>query len=347
MKNSVAFLPSTLARFINAIALAALTSSALVATHSSAADVAAAVATAAVATATVVTAPAIPGVTSAGTKVEFIREGFEGTEGPIAAPDGSVLFTETRANRITKIAADNSVSTFLENTNGSNGLAFNDKGELITVQVNNNQVGVVYPKGKEKVFTKEFDGQPFQRTNDLVLAKNGGIYFTDSGPGADVKAEPRTGVYYISPEGKTKRVVGINEITRPNGIQLSRDEKTLYVANTGGEYVLSFPIKADGTLGERKNFAKIPNGLQKNEQGALSSGADGLAIDAEGRLYVTSNAGVDVFDEQGKFLGGIPVPHKPQNVAFAGKDKKTLYIVGRGAAYKVAVLTPGFAGRAK
>src|SRR5687768_7280709 len=126
MKNSVAFLPSTLARYINTIALAALTSSALVATHSSAADVAAAVATAAVATAAVataavVTAPAIPGVTSAGTKVEFIREGFEGTEGPIAAPDGSVLFTETRANRITKIAADNSVSTFLENTNGSNG----------------------------------------------------------------------------------------------------------------------------------------------------------------------------------------------------------------------------------
>ncbi len=337
MKNSVAFLPSTLARFINAIALTAISSAALVAMHSSAAD-AAAVGT---------VAPAIPGVTTAGTKVEFIREGFEGTEGPIAAPDGSFLFTETRANRITKIAADNSVSTFLENSNGSNGLAFNEKGELITVQVNNNQVGVVYPKGKEKVFAKEFDGQPFQRTNDLVLAKNGGIYFTDSGPAADVKAEPRTGVYYISPEGKTKRVVGINEITRPNGIQLSRDEKTLYVANTGGEHVLSFPIKADGTLGERKNFAKIPNGLQKNEQGALSSGADGLAIDAEGRLYVTSNTGVDVFDEQGKFLGGIPVPHKPQNVAFAGKDKKTLYIVGRGAAYKVAVLTPGFAGRAK
>lgn len=154
-------------------------------------------------------------------------------------------------------------------------------------------------------------------------------------------------MYYITPEGKTKRVVGINEITRPNGIQLSRDEKTLYVANTGGEYVLSYPIKSDGTLGKAKNFAKIPNGLQKNEQGVLSSGQDGLAIDAEGRVYVTSNTGVEVFDEQGKFLGGIPVPHKPQNIAFAGKDKKTLYIVGRGAAYKVAVLTPGFAGRVK
>ncbi|MFC3115318.1 SMP-30/gluconolactonase/LRE family protein [Cellvibrio fontiphilus] len=291
--------------------------------------------------------PAIPGVVKEGTLVQFIKEGFEGTEGPIAAPDGSLLFTETRANRITKIAADNTISSFLENSNGSNGLAFAPNGDLITVQVNNNQVGVIYPKGREKVLTNNFEGQPFQRTNDLVLAKNGGIYFTDSGPGQGVVAEPKTGVYYISPEGKTKRVVGINEIERPNGIQLSRDEKTLYVANTGGEYVLSFSINADGTLKDRKNFAKIPNGLQKNEQGALSSGADGLAIDAEGRLYVTSNAGVDVFDEQGKFLGGIPVPHKPQNVAFAGKDKKTLYIVGRGAAYKVAVLTPGFAGRVK
>jgi gluconolactonase len=291
--------------------------------------------------------PAIPGVVKEGTPIEFIREGFEGTEGPIAAPDGSLLFTETRANRITKISADNSISTFLENSNGANGLAFTPQGDLIAVQVNNNQVGVIYPKGKEKVFVKDYEGQPFQRTNDLVLAKNGGIYFTDSGPAQGVVAEPKTGVYYISPEGKTKRVVDINKIARPNGIQLSRDEKTLYVANTNGEYVLSYPIKADGTLGEGKNFAKIPGGLQKNEQGVLSSGQDGLAIDAEGRLYVTSNAGVDVFDEQGKFLGGIPVPHKPQNVAFAGKDKKTLYIVGRGAAYKVAVLTPGFAGRVK
>lgn len=332
MKHKVAFLPATLAKIINGIALAAISSSALLSFSAAAVES---------------QAPAIPGVTAAGTKVEFIREGFEGTEGPIAAPDGSFLFTETRANRITRIAPDNSISTFLENTNGSNGLAFNDKGELITVQVNNNQVGVIYPKGKEKVLVKDFDGEKFQRTNDLVLAKNGGIYFTDSGPSAEVKAEPRTGVYYITPEGKTKRVVGINEITRPNGIQLSRDEKTLYVANTGGEYVLSYPIKSDGTLGQRKNFAKIPNGLQKNEQGVLSSGQDGLAIDAEGRVYVTSNTGVDVFDEQGKFLGGIPVPHKPQNIAFAGKDKKTLYIVGRGAAYKVAVLTPGFAGRVK
>ena len=90
-------------------------------------------------------APVIPGVIKEGTKIEFIKEGFEGTEGPITAPDGSLLFTETRANRITRIAPDNSISTFLENTNGANGLAFNKAGELLAVQVVDTQVGVIYP----------------------------------------------------------------------------------------------------------------------------------------------------------------------------------------------------------
>lgn len=292
-------------------------------------------------------APAIPGVVKAGTPIEFIKEGFEGTEGPITAPDGSFLFTETRANRITRIAPDNTISTFLENTNGANGLAFNKQGDLIAVQVADTQVGVIYPEARKKVLVKEYEGQKFQRPNDLVLAKNGGIYFTDSGvtPGAGVTEPSRTAVYYVSPEGETRRVA--DGIERPNGIQLSRDEKTLYVANTGGEYVLAFDVKKDGSLGKRRNFAKLAAGLQKNEAGVLTSGADGLAIDDKDRLYVTSNSGIEVFDKKGKALGVIPVPHKPQNIAFAGTDKKTLYVVGRGAAYKIAVETPGYSGRVK
>lgn len=292
-------------------------------------------------------APAIPGVVKAGTPIEFIKEGFEGTEGPITAPDGSFLFTETRANRITRIAPDNTISTFLENTNGANGLAFNKQGDLIAVQVADTQVGVIYPEARKKVLVKEYEGQKFQRPNDLVLAKNGGIYFTDSGvtPGSGVTEPSRTAVYYVSPEGETRRVA--DGIERPNGIQLSRDEKTLYVANTGGEYVLAFDVKKDGSLGNRRNFAKLAAGLQKNEAGILTSGADGLAIDDKDRLYVTSNSGIEVFDKKGKALGVIPVPHKPQNIAFAGTDKKTLYVVGRGAAYKIAVETPGYSGRVK
>ena len=125
--------------------------------------------------------PAIKGVADKGTKVEFIKDGFDGTEGPIALQDGSVIFTETKANRITRIAPDNTTSTFLENTNGANGLAFNPAGELFAVQVQNPKVGIIYPQGKEKTLAENFEGTPFQRPNDLVLAKNGGIYFTDIG----------------------------------------------------------------------------------------------------------------------------------------------------------------------
>lgn len=291
--------------------------------------------------------PAIADVVAAGTRIEFIKEGFEGTEGPIALPEGGFVFTETRANRITRIADDGSTSTFLENSNGSNGLAFNAKGELVTVQVLNPRVGVVYPSGKEKVLADQFEGVPFVRPNDLVLSKRGDIYFTDSGAAPRNQPQtvvPRPAVYRITPEGKLLRIA--NDIERPNGIQLSPDEKVLYVANTLGEYIFAYDVAADGSISGKRNFAKL-DGYRKTDNGNFSSGADGLAIDAKGRLYVASTSGIQVFSAAGEALGIIPLPKAPQNLAFAGKDKSYLYIVGRGAAYRIAVLTPGFAGRAK
>lgn len=295
-------------------------------------------------------APAIAGVTAGGAPIHLIKEGFDGTEGPIALPDGSgsVLFTETKANRITRIAPDDAVSTFLENSNGANGLAFNANGELFAVQTLKTQVGILYPAGKEKVLTENYQGTAYQRPNDLVLAKNGGVYFTDSGtrPSKENPNPPAStpGVYHISPEGAVHRLA--NDIKRPNGIQLSVDEKVLYVANTDGEYILAYDVAADGGVGQPKNFAKLA-GWAKSDTGDWASGADGLAVDAKGRLYVASNAGIEVFSDKGDALGVIPLPKKPQNIAFAGKDKKTLYAVGRGAAYKLAVLTPGIESRVK
>ena len=291
--------------------------------------------------------PAIPGVADAGSKIEFIKDGFDGTEGPIGLPDGSALFTETKANRITRIGPDNSISTFLENTNGANGLAFTPSGELVAVQNLNPRVGVIFPAGKEKTLADKFEGTVFQRPNDLVLAQNGNIYFTDIGtrstPENPNPPVSKPGVFHISPAGTLKRVAA--DIERPNGVQLSTDEKTLYVANTAGEHILAYDIGADGSIGNKRNFAQL-KGWSQSENG-WSSGADGLAVDAENRLYVASNAGVEVFDAKGQALGVIPLPKKPQNLAFAGQDKKTLFVVGRGAAYKIALKTPGYAGRAK
>jgi gluconolactonase len=299
-------------------------------------------------------APEIAGVVKAGTKVQVIKAGFQGTEGPIGMPDGSLIFTETQANRITRIAPDGTTSTFLENTNGANGLAFDAKGRLLSVQTTPGQtkIGVLYPKGSEATITDNFEGKPYGRPNDLVVSTKGAIYFTEPGPNAPPAGTPPPAtpplppaVYHVAP-GATRALKVAEGIERPNGIMLSRDEKTLYVNNSNGPNLLAFEVKPDGTLGNRRDFVPYKGGA-KNAAGAFVSGADGIAIDEQGRLYVATAAGVEVVSEKGEHLGVIPLSRAPQNLAFAGKDKKTLYVVGRGAAFKVDLLAAGFKGRAK
>jgi gluconolactonase len=113
-----------------------------------------------------------------------------------------------------------------------------------------------------------------------------------------------------------------------------------------GEHLLAFDIGPNGAPINRRNFATY-EGVQRDSLGAVNSGADGLAIDSEGRIYAATLAGVQVFDSQGRLHGVIPVSRTPQNLAFAGPEKRTLYIVGSGAAYSVKMLSQGFSGRAK
>lgn len=292
--------------------------------------------------------PPILGVAAGGVLVDEIKDGFNGTEGPLGYSDGSLLFTETNANKIIRIAPDDTVSTFLDKSNGANGLALTPDGSIVAVQTLKTQVGVVYPADKKQTLASDYQGTPFQRPNDLVRANNGAIYFTDSGtrPSKDNPNPPPShpGVYYIGPGGELKQLA--NDIERPNGIQLSKDEKVLYVANTAGEHVLAFDIAADGTIQNRRNLAKLA-GWRQGEDGKWSGGADGLALDDEGRLYVASNAGVEVFSDKGDALGVIPIPKKPQNLAFSGPNKNVLYVVGRGSAYKIPLLARGISTRAK
>ncbi len=296
-------------------------------------------------------APDIPGVVKGGTPVRIVKTGFAATEGPIAMPDGSLLLTEAAANRVNKIDKDGNVTAFLENTNGTNALAFDAKGRLIAVDraPGKMQIAVVSPRGSEAVLVNSYEGRPFGGPNDLVVDRRGGVYFTEPGPGAGRGAAPPPepplppSVYYLPPGGSA--VVRVADGFRPNGIQLSPDEKTLYVNDTGGEYLLAFDVRPDGTAGPRRNFAKY-EGVRKTDTG-FASGADGLAVDSEGRVYIAVPVGVQVVSPAGMTLGVIPLPGSPQNLAFAGQDKKTLYVVGRGNVYKVDMLAQGYKGRAK
>jgi gluconolactonase len=268
-------------------------------------------------------------VVAAGTKVVVVKDGFQSTEGPVPLPDGSLLFTEPGASRVHKIDKNDNISTFLENTKRANGLAFDSKQRLVAVQALT--VDVIYPKGSETTLAGPLPARP----NDLVVDKKDGVFFTLPG------ATP-PGVYYIPVGGKPSFIA---EVASPHGIQLSPDEKTLYVADINNEYLVAFDVQADGKITNRRNFGKY-EGVKKTETG-FDTEADGLAVDSEGRIYVGTTPGVQVFSPKGQNLGVIPTSQRSQNLAFAGPDKKTLYLTGRSALFKVQMLSQGYRGRPK
>ena len=289
--------------------------------------------------------PNIPGVVTGGTRVELITDQLNGTEGPVALPDGNLLFTEGGARRLTHMDKNGKLSTFVADIQ-SGGLGFDPKGRLIANDNTQGKQGIyiVYPKGAEKTLVDR-KTQGFMQSNDLVVDKKGGVYFTQP---------EQANVGYIVPDGKGMKIVAEN-VTRPNGITMSPDEKILYVNDSRGEYIVAYDVQADGSLTNRRNFAKYDQINTSSAQGDVGPGqrykvtscADGLAVDKEGRVFNAGCNGIQVFSPQGKHLGTIPTARVVQNLAFAGPDKKTLYLVGRGAAWKIQTLTQGYQGRAK
>jgi gluconolactonase len=277
------------------------------------------------------TAPNIPDVVAGGTKVQFIRADFNGTEGVITMQDGSVLFTEQDADKIIKIDAAGNISTYLENTNRTIGLTYDPKGRLIGTQSRDPKVAVLHPT--RTVLADSFEGQPLVRPNDLVADSKGGIYFTDPIPGANRFREPPPGrkplLFYITPQGRLTKLT--EYVTSPNGVQLSPDEKTLYATN--GTHLVAFDVQPDGSVTNPRKFA--------------DSRGDGLAVDNAGRLYAAVAAGINVISPKGQILGTIPTPVGMQSVGFAGRERRTMFAVGRGAAYRIEMLAEGIRSRAK
>lgn len=269
------------------------------------------------------TATAIPGVVAAGTKVKIVKDGLRSSEGPVAMPDGTTLFTEPGASKVYKIDKNGALSVFIENTNRANGLALDSKGRLIATTADS--IEVLHP-------TRQVLAKMPSRPNDLVVAKNGGIFFT-------LPSDKPSAVYYLAPGGGQPMKVG--EAASAHGIQLSPDEKTLYSADSSGEYLIAFDVQPDGKLTNHRNFGKY-QGLPTKE-----SHADGIAVDSEGRVYVGIATGVQVFSPKGEALGLIPTSQRPQNLAFAGPDKKTLYLATPTALFSVETIAKGYAGRAK
>ena len=293
-------------------------------------------------------APAIPGVVAAGTRIELVAFPVQGTEGPIRLLDGSgILFTERNVLHITKVDLNGNRSTFVESAEGANGIGWDSKGRLIAVlrPSSGEKVAVIYPPASVATLADKVDGKPFNALNDLIVSTKDDIYFTDT-----------QGIYFLRPGGQVKKVVDLKNM---NGVLLSNDEKTLYANHKDGEYVLAFDVQQDGSLKNQRNFGKyksVTTAGAADPRLAEDNGADGMAIDDAGRIYTATNVGVEVFSPKGEYLGAIPIGlwggeqnrlQKPQNLTFAGPDRKWLYTVGSNAIYRVQLLASGIKSRGK
>ena len=260
-------------------------------------------------------------------KIKQLAGGFKFTEGPAADDRGNVYFTDIPNARILVWTIGGELKTHREKSGKANGLYFTPKGSLLACEGGARRITSQSPQGKVKILTETYGEKKYNSPNDLWLDAWGGIYFTDPRYGSQEGTE-QDGfhVYYISPKGqKVTRV--IDDHVKPNGIIGTADNKTLYVADAGGNKTYAYRITGPGEISNKKLFCE--------------SGSDGMTLDHAGNLYLTTSS-IRVFNSAGKDLGSIAVPEGPANVTFGGKNYSTLFITAKTGLYSIKMKVHGY-----
>jgi gluconolactonase len=298
--------------------------------------------------------PALDKLIPADAKIEKVAGNLQFAEGPVWLRSGGfLLFSDIPANAIMKVTPAGELSVFRQPVFtrefpkgiqiGSNGLTLDRQGRLIACEHGNRRVSRTEKNGTVTTLAERYEGKRFNSPNDVVCRRNGDIFFTDPNsvarnnppdPRGDFKPElDFNGVYRISASGNLE--LATKEVTYPNGLAFSPDEKKLYVANTRpGKFWMVFDINSSGALA---------NGQMLLDAGqAPGDGApDGMKVDSAGNLWATGPGGLWVISPQGKHLGTIVLPEIPANCAWGDADGKTLYMTARTGLYRIHVNVTG------
>ena len=270
--------------------------------------------------------------------VELVKDGFEFTEGPASDAEGTVYFSDIPAATIHRLTTDGKINVFTADSKYNNGSIFTSDGRLLGCQMDGAVVEYDKASGKvAKVLADTFAGKRFNAPNDLIIDKEGGIYFTDPLYRAPepLPQEIQT-VYYIAKDSKVTRVT--EGMAAPNGIALSPDGKKLYVIPSMQSQMLVYDVLGPGSLGKQSVFCTLRQPADKS-----GTGGDGMAVDAEGNLYITTDIGIQIFSPEGAAIGVLKIPQHPANAAFGGVDRKTLFVTARTGFYKVLMPIAGLA----
>lgn len=294
-------------------------------------------------------------------KIEVLASGLSWSEGPVwiaadaGQPEGGdyLLFSDVPRNQIMKWKEGKGLSVFLKPSGftglgeyskepGSNGLNLNSRGEVVSCEHGDRRVAVLIRNGGKRTLVDNFEGKRFNSPNDTTIDRAGNIYFTDPPYGlpkgtkdTETREIPWNGVYKLSPLGKVTLLT--KEMSFPNGIALSPDQKTLYLSQSDPQAAIwkAFPIQADGTLGASRVIADV-TAMAPNHRGL----PDGMKVDAAGRLWATGPGGVHVMTPEGKLLARIDTKLACGNCCFGG-DGSWLYICSDAFVVRVRTKVKG------
>ena len=309
--------------------------------------------------------PGLDSLVSADAKLEVVKRGFGFTEGPNWIQHGKtgyLLFADIPNNVINKITPEGELSVYLEHSGyngpwngftmttvgggtgtngpfiqlGADGMTVDHQGRIILCTFGDRSLVRVEKDGKRTVLADSYEGKRFNGPNDVVVKKDGAIYFTDTfsglrnGGSAPNKGLDFQGVFRYK-DGKLDL---ITKLPIANGLAFSPDEKYLYANGSGDNYIRRYVMNPDGTVGDSKVLIDLSGDKARGK-------TDGMRVDSQGNIYSTGPGGIWIISPEGKHLGTILVPENAENVTFGDPDWKTLYIAAFRTIYKIRVLTPG------
>jgi gluconolactonase len=268
-----------------------------------------------------------PSMEKASQGVERYGGDFGYVEGPVWAK-GTLLFSDMFGSRILQMKAANQVATYRDYTNGANGNAIDAQGRLYSCERDGRRVVRMEKDGKLTVIASTFEGKRLNDPNDVAVRRDGQVYFTDPAPKDSLETFELgyAGVYHVSPAGEISL---ITKMARPNGVALTLDGKTLYIADTSERKILAYDLDEQGNASHGRVFIS-----------GIDGGPDGLRVAANGNVYIACR-GVAIYTPQGKFVKMIEFPEMPANLTFGDQDLRTIYVTARTSIYRTRVPDSG------
>jgi gluconolactonase len=264
---------------------------------------------------------------------EKIATGFKFTEGPLWHPDGFFYFVDLRSNLLYRMVPGQTPEK-VRDTLGGNGTTFDLQGRLLNCEGEGRRVTRAEADGTVTTLIDRIEGKRLNRPNDVICHSNGSILFTDPNllvPLADREIADAA-IYRIATDGAVSVVA---KFEYPNGLALSRDERTLFVANTRWtQYIHALELDSAGNMVRRRVFADM-------SADGTNGVPDGLKVDAAGRVFCTGTGGVWVFEPDGTRIGIIAMPEVCANLAFGGSDLRTLLLTATSSVYTLRTKVPG------